>query len=147
MDILRNYAEALELYRTKKFDEALKLVKEIEIVAPHWKKIFLLKVFIRREQGEFLKEFFLLQKLLPRLNPALPEEKNLAAEALSIFGEINRILGMTAEAVESSLLSASLSDDNKKACTEISNALFAANTLENFSIADFRSFMPNTKNF
>ena len=147
MDILRNYAEALELYRTKKFDEALKLVKEIEIVAPHWKKIFLLKVFIRREQGEFLKEFFLLQKLLPRLNPALPEEKNLAAEALSIFGEINRILGMTAEAVESSLLSASLSDDNKKACTEISNALFAANTLENFSIADFRKLYDEYKKF
>ncbi len=147
MDILRNYAEALELYRTKKFDEALKLVKEIEIVAPHWKKIFLLEVFIRREQGEFLKEFFLLQKLLPRLNPALPEEKNLAADALSIFGEVNRILGMTAEAVESSLLSASLSDDNKKACTEISNALFAANTLENFSIADFRKLYDEYKKF
>ena len=147
MDILRNYAEALELYRTKKFDEALKLVKEIEIAAPHWKKIFLLEVFIRREQGEFLKEFFLLQKLLPRLNPALPEEKNLAADALSIFGEVNRILGMTAEAVESSLLSASLSDDNKKACTEISNALFAANTLENFSIADFRKLYAEYKKF
>ena len=138
MDILKNYAEALDLYRTKKFDAALKLVKKIEVAAPHWNKVFLLEVFIQRDRGESLKEFFLLEKLLPRLNVVSAEEKNLAADAFNCFGSVNRFLGRAEDSVRAFCFSASLSNDNKNASMEISNALFAANTSENFSITDFQ---------
>ena len=147
MDILKNYAEALNLYRTKKFDAALKLVKKIEAAAPHWNKVFLLEIFIQRDRGEALKEFFLLEKLLPRLNFSLPEEKNLAADAFNCFGSVNRFLGRAEDSVRAFCFSASLSNDNKSACTEISNALFAANTFENFSIADFQQLYDEYKKY
>ena len=89
MDILEKYEAALELYRAKNFDAALKLVAQVEAAAPHWKKSFLLEIFIRREQGEALKEFFLLKKFLPRLNLDSADEKILAADAFNCFGSVN----------------------------------------------------------
>ena len=137
MDILKRYAKALKLYRAKNFDEALKIVKEVETAAPHWKKSFLLEVFIRREQNESIKELNLLEKLLPRLDINSEYDRPLAADALNCFGSVNRALGRTADSVEAFCLSANLSNDNKKACEEISNALFAASSSENFSAAEF----------
>ena len=147
MDILKRYATALKLYRAKNFDAALKIVEKIKHAAPHWKKNLLLEVFILRDQGEILKEFFLLEKLLPKLNPSLPDEKDLSADALNCFGSVNRFLGNTAESVESFCLSASLSSNRKKSCEEISNALFAANSSENFSADDFRTLYTEYKKY
>ena len=147
MEILEKYSEALELYHMKKFDAALKLVKELEVAAPNWKKSFLLEVFIRRDQGEAIEELSLLEKLLPRLNFHSAQEKDLAADAFNCLGSVNRFLGRTAESVRAFCLSASLSDDNRKACEEISNALFAASTSENFSAAAFRVFYDEYKKY
>ncbi|MBQ9497517.1 MAG: hypothetical protein IJR52_08110, partial [Selenomonadaceae bacterium] len=138
MDILEKYEEALKLYREKNFDAALKLVAQVEAAAPHWKKSFLLEIFIRREQGEAVKEFFLLEKFLPRLDPDSADEKNLAADAFNCFGAVNRFLGRTEDSVRAFCLSAKFSDDNRKACEEISNALLAASSSEKFSAEDFQ---------
>ena len=147
MNILKKYAKALELYRAKKFDAALKIVKEVELAAPHWKKSFLLEVFIRRDQNEFLKELSLLEKLLPRFDFNSADEKDLAADALNCFGSVNQFFGRTADSVRAFCLSARLSDDNKKACSEISNALFAASSSENFSAADFQTLYTEYKKY
>ena len=147
MDILEKYSAALELYRAKNFDAALKLVKEVQTAAPYWKKSFLLEIFIRRDLGESVKELSLLEKFLPRLDLNSTEDKNLAADAFSCFGAVNRILGRTADSVRAFCLSASLSDDNKKACEEISNALFAANSSENFSADDFKKLYSEYKKY
>ncbi|MBQ3337468.1 MAG: hypothetical protein IJG80_08705, partial [Selenomonadaceae bacterium] len=138
MDILEKYEEALKLYREKNFDAALKLVAQVEAAAPHWKKSFLLEIFIRREQGEAVKEFFLLEKFLPRLDLNSADEKNLAADAFNCFGAVNRFLGRTEDSVRAFCLSAKFSDDNRKACEEISNALLAASSSEKFSAEDFQ---------
>ena len=147
MDTLEKYSAALELYRGKNFDAALKLVEEIQNAAPHWKKSFLLEIFIRRDLGESFKEFFLLEKFLPRLDLNSADEKNLAADAYSCLGAVNRILGRTADSVRAFCLSASLSDDKKKSCEEISNALFAANSAENFSAEDFQKLYNEYKKY
>ena len=147
MDILKKYSAALELYKAKKFDAALKLVEEVQNAAPHWKKSFLLEIFIRRDMGEPFKEFSLLEKFLPRLDLNSANEKNLAADAFNCFGAVNRILGRTADSVRAFCLSASLSDDNKKSCEEISNALFAANSSENFSADDFQKLYDEYKKY
>ena len=147
MDILKKYSEALELFRAKKFDAALKLVNKIKIAAPHWKKSFLLEIYIRREQGEFVKEFSLLKKLLPRFNLSQPDEKSLAADAYSLFGAVNQVLGKPEDAVENFCTSARLENDVKRSCAEISNALFAANASEKFSAADFQNLYDEYKKY
>ncbi|MBQ7454117.1 MAG: hypothetical protein IJS69_03595 [Selenomonadaceae bacterium] len=147
MDILQKYQAALDLFRAKNFDAALNILVDVQAAAPHWKKSFLLEIYIRREQKEYVKEFFLLQKLLPRFDFSSPAEKILAADALSLFGSVSRELCMTRESVESFLLSAHLENDGEKSCVEISNALFAANSSENFSAADFHALYDEYKNY
>jgi len=147
MEILKPYDEALTLYKARKFDAALKIVYELKTAAPHWKKAFLLEAYIRREQGEFVKEFLSLTELLPRFEFKKPGEKSLAADALSLFGSVNRVLGNVAESVESFKLSAMLDGGGVKSCTEISNALFAANSAENFSAEDFRELYAAYKKY
>ena len=147
MDILKRYEEALDLYKTQKFDAALKIIDELKIAAPHWKKSFLLEAYTRREQGEYVKEFLLLTKLLPRFDFDNPDEKTLAADALSLFGSVNRLLGNITESVESFKLSAMLEGGGKKSCTEISNAIFAANSAENFTAKDFRELYAAYKKY
>ena len=80
MNILKKYEQALELYRAKKFSAALELVKKVQKAAPHWKKSFLLEIFIRRDQNESIKELALLEKFLPRLDCNLSNDKDLAAD-------------------------------------------------------------------
>ena len=147
MNILEKYQRALDLYKAKKFSAALDFVDELKILAPDWKKTFLLEAYIRREQGAYLEEFSLLSELLPRFDFKKPDEKILAAEALSLFGAVNRELGKIPEAVESFKLSAMLEGVGDKACAEISNALFAANAYENFSAEDFRELYAEYKKY
>ena len=147
MDILERYAAALKLYREKKFDAALKVVEEIKIAAPHWKKIFLLEVFIRRDLGESIRELALLQNLLPHFDLNSAYDKNLAADALNCFGSVSRFLGHIDNAVEAFRLSARLSSDNRKACEEISNALYSASSSEKFSADDFRALYGEYKKY
>lgn len=146
MDIIKRYADALALYKARRFADALKIIAELKDVAPRWKKSFLLEAYVRREQGEFVKEFDALTKLLPQLPLKSPEDKRLAADALSLFGSVNRVLGNVTEAVESFKLSAMLEGGGVKACTEISNALFAANSSELFKPADFQKLYAAYKN-
>ena len=147
MEILEKYATALELYKAKNFDAALKILDAVKISAPNWKKSFLLEAYIRREQGESLKEFFLLKELLPRFDLNLPHEKLLAADALSLFGAVSQTLGLAQEAVKNFCLSAELEDSVEKACAEISNAIFSANGLENFSAEDFNRLYAEYKKY
>ena len=75
------------------------------------------------------------------------DEKSLAADAFNCFGSVNRFLGRTENSVEAFRISASLSDKNKNACEEISNALFAACHSENFSAVDFRNLYDEYKKY
>ena len=147
MDILKRYDEALTLYKARKFKAALAIVDELKTAAPDWKKSFLLEAYIRREQEEFIKEFDALTKLLPRFKLTSPEEKKLAADALSLFGSVNRVLGNVEDSVESFKLSAMFERDKVKACAEVSNALFAANSSEKYSAADFRALYAEFKKY
>ena len=147
MDTSKRYAKALELYKAKKFDAALKIITKLKVAALHGNELLLLEIFIRRDQGEWIKELTLLEKLLPRLKNPSPEEKALAAEAFNCFGAVNRFLGRAEDSVRAFCLSASLSDDNRKACEEVSNALFAACSAEKFSAADFQSLYDEYKKY
>ena len=147
MDVLEKYQRALDLFKAKKFSDALTMLDGVKSAAPDWKKSFLLEAYVMRGQGAYTEEFSLLSELLPRFDFAKPDEKILAADALSLFGSVNRELGRTVESVESFKLSAMLETSGEKSCAEISNALFSANTSENFSAADFRELYAEYKKY
>ncbi|MBD3878143.1 MAG: hypothetical protein SR1Q5_00440 [Quinella sp. 1Q5] len=125
----------------------MKIVDKVKAAAPHWDKPLLLEAYIRRDQIEYTKSLALLKKLLPRLKASSPEERDVAADAYSCLGSNNKFLGRPKEAVQAFRLSASLSNSNKKACGEISNALFAASSVENFSAADFQELYAEYKKY
>ncbi len=68
MEIVKRCEEALALYHKRKFAETLKIVDELKAAAPAWKKSFLPEAYVRREQGEFVKE------LLPQLKLTLTKK-------------------------------------------------------------------------
>ena len=147
MDILEQYAAALKLYKEKNFDAALKIIRDVQSAAPHWKKSFLLEAYIWRDRHEYLKEFDVLKNLLPRFDLENHDEKILAADAASLFGSLCRELGFTDKAVESFRMSAEFENDGEKSCAEISNALFAANSSADFSAADFAALYDDYKKY
>ncbi|PUU99525.1 hypothetical protein DCD76_18430, partial [Acinetobacter baumannii] len=65
---------------------------------------------------------------------------------LSLFGSVNRVLGNVAESVESFKLSAMLESNGARSCTELSNALFAANA-GNFTAAEYRTLYAEYKKY
>lgn len=147
MDTLEKYSAALRLLKARNFDESLTILDDVKAAVSHWKKSFLLEAYIHREQKNYFKEFQLLTELLPRFDTKNPYEKILAADALSLFGSVNRQLGNIEQSVESFRLSAALEDGGAKSCVEISNALFAANSAENFSAEDFRALYADYKKY
>lgn len=54
MDSIELYATALDAFKAKNFDEALKLVDELKVAEPAWKKPFLLEAYVLREQGRLV---------------------------------------------------------------------------------------------
>ena len=137
MNSLEIYSAALEKFKTKNFDESLKLVDELKNLEPKWKKPYLLEAYILREQGRTVELLPLAEKLLSRLDVSLTDEKFLMSDALNIMGMACIRLGMPENGVKLLRLSAQTSRDNAEACTEISNAIFAANNSEKFSRPDF----------
>ena len=147
MNSLEIYSRALDKFKSGNFDESLKLVDELKILEPTWKKPYLLEAYILREQGRVVELLPLAEKLLSRLDIALTGEKFLMSDALNIMGMACVRLGMPENAVKLLRLSAQTSRDNLEACTEISNALFAANNSEKFSRADFDELYDEYKKY
>ena len=111
------------------------------------RKAYLSEAYFWLEQKNFVREFDTLAQLLPLLSPVTPEIKNLAAHALNLFATTCRYLALPEESIKASILVAELYSDNVDACYEISNALLAANGVENFSAADFRALYAEFKKY
>ncbi len=147
MDVIERYKEALELYKGKKFDEALKILEEVIIAAQQWKKPLLLKAYILREQGKTVELFLFAQEILPLFEIESPDEKIFMSDALNLLGMACSKLAMPESAVELLRLAGVTAKDNSQACDEISNALFVANALENFSADDFKKLYAEYKKY
>ena len=147
MDILKKYEAALNEYKAKNFDVALKILSEVQAAAPNWKKANLLEAYIMREQEKTVEEFLFVQKFLSTLEIKSPDEKNLISEALNLLGVSSLKLAISESSVELLRLSAELSNNNSDACIEISNAILAANSIENFSKDDFKKLYAEYKKY
>jgi len=135
MQPLEIYAAALAEYRNKNYKTALKTLAKFNKIAPNWGKAILLEAYIRRDQKLYLSEISLLEKFFKFVHIA--QEKILAVDAFSMKGSALRNLGKSAEAINYFMKSAHLHEERAAICTEISNAIFAANDVENFTAADF----------
>ncbi len=135
MDALEIYSLALSEYRNKNYEKALEILDKFKSIAPNWSKAILLEAYIRRDQKLYVTEISLLKKFFEVVDIA--REKYLAADAYSVAGSALRNLGNSRAAINCFLQSARLEENTAAICTEISNAIFAANDVENFSAADF----------
>ncbi len=135
MEVLEIYSSALSEYRAGNYERALEILAEVKKNAPAWKKAMLLEAYIRRAQNFYLSEISVLKNFLSQ--PDVLAEKNLAADAFSLLGAACRVVGMSDKAVDFFIGSAHLEEKIEKACPEISNAIFAANDVENFTAENF----------
>ena len=141
------YYEAAECFKAKNFDAALTLVHKLQKISPNHKQARMIELCVWHERENCVREVAVLEKLLPQLDPSLPDEKSLRADALNFLGMNMSKLARPDEAVKFLRMSARLSKNNAAACTQISNALFVANASEKFSRADFAELYAEYKSY
>ena len=147
VNAIERYRNALEQYQAKNFDEALKILDEVNTAAPYWKKPLLLKAYILRDSDRTADLFLFVQKILPRFDSTLPEDKSSIAALLNILGIICQNLSLIESSVEFLCLSGEMTKPNTEACKQISNAILAANSSEKFSDADFQKLYDRYKKY
>ncbi|MBQ7703889.1 MAG: hypothetical protein IJT73_00440 [Selenomonadaceae bacterium] len=137
MEVLEIYAAALAEYRNKNYEKALEILEEFKKIVPNWAKAILLEAYIRRDQKLYLSEINLLKKFFEVIDIA--QERFLTADAYSVLGSALRNLGQSKAAVNCFLNSARLEKNPTAICTEISNAIFAASDVEDFTAEEFQN--------
>ena len=147
MNLSEKLSTAFEYYASQNYDAALDLIYEMEKSAPNLKRVFMLEAWIYFERGEYLRSFDVLEKLLPRLDISLPYEKFLVSQTTNRLGQICDTLALAEEAVEFYRVAAQVRDEKPRACAAMSNAIFVANALENFSRADFDELYAEYKTY
>ena len=147
MNLSEKLSSAFAAFNTRNFDVALSLVDELKKSSSHAKKIFMLEAWIYFEQDQYLRAFNVLEKLLPRFDLADSYEKFLSAQTSNRLGQICDALSLTVEAVKFYRLAANLHDEKAKACAAMSNAIYIANALENFSREDFQKLYAEYKSY
>lgn len=126
---LSMYQEALVLFKSGCYDQAWSLLSSFE--QKHGLRALLgelLKAYILREQKKYVSEIALLRSLVVEF--AQSEDKKRLADAYSLLGAAHRMLGESEAAVTAFVRSAEIEPNTEKKLTEISNALFAANAIE-----------------
>ncbi|MBR2518676.1 MAG: hypothetical protein IKE46_02640 [Selenomonadaceae bacterium] len=146
MSFLEKMTTAFEHYAAGNFDAALTLIDEMEKSAPNFKRTFMLEAWIYFERGEYLRSFDVLEKLLARLDISSRYEKFLAAQTANRLGQICDVLALTPESVKFYRIAARLHHEPPRICAAMSNAIFVANALENFSCEDFDELYAEYKN-
>ena len=133
------YAEATELYKAKKFTAALKALDELKAENPDYKRAYTLEACIREDMSNYVREIDALNAFLKRADLNVPEERGLAAVALSGLGMAYRQLAMPQTAIKYFCEAARLIGNNAAACERISAALLTGCHEEEFTPAEFQS--------
>lgn len=133
-DFLAVYERALACYKQGDCHTAWQLIADFE--QEQGMQVLLgglLKAYILRTQKRYVSEISLLENLVHDF--AASEDKKRLADAYSLLGAAYRMLGQSEAAVAAFATSARLEPRTVRKLTEISNALFAANAIEDLSAA------------
>ena len=100
MNIKELYSKGVKACNLKNFDEALKIAKELQELAPHAIHGYYLEAKIWNKLNKLIKEFYANKKLLPLLKFSSLQEKDFASEILQNLGIICGSLSLYKEAYE-----------------------------------------------
>ena len=140
-------ARGLKSRNTKNFDEAWKIVKELQKVAPHARHGYYLEAAIWNILDNSVKEFYACEKLLPLLRFSSPEEKNFSSEIFYNMGVVCKNLSLHKEACEFYRLSINFTDDEEESLDLTLAIIFLLNFSEEFSAADFHECYNECKKY
>ena len=107
----------------------------------------MLEAYIWRDRGNVVKEFNALSEIIPLLVLSNAEQKDLAAYALSLFARVCRLLELGEEVVNLYVFVAKIMKNSAGACEALSNAIFTATFIENFSADDFQKLYAEYKKY
>lgn len=147
MDIIEKYAAALAQYKEKNFDAALKILEEVKLAAPQWKKPLLLEAYILRDQGKTAELFLFAQKILSLFDTSKSEDKYFLPDVLNLLGMASSKLAMPESATELLCLAGKTSVNDYEARGDLSNAILSANASEKFSADDFKKLYVEYKKY
>ncbi len=149
MNVYELYSQALERHKEKKYDEALKILDEIKILAPNYKKAYMFESLIWKTLNNPFKEAEALGILLPKYDVSLPEEKYFAAYVLNRLGNIAMEIGLKRPGMQSVWFAAKLLEKPPQSdfTRLLSNAILKANAVENFSPEDFQKLYDDYEKF
>ena len=124
------YNCALALYQSCDYENALKILDELQRTISVWLRPFLLRAYIVRATDCPMEEMRVLQQLLSQgngLEKLNASDIDILSEAWSLLGEVLVKLGECSLAVDAFLQSSLMERDIKKKREEYSNAIFSAN--------------------
>ena len=131
-DFFTVYEQALALFRQKQYEQSRDMIDEFT-QATGIKTLLgdLLKAYILRAQKRYVAEIAQLKALLAEFRYS--DDRKRVADAYSLLGEAYRMLGKSEAAVAAFVESARVEPLTGRKLTELSNAIFSANAIEDLS--------------
>ena len=138
LEAWRLYQEAIVEYRTGNLEKSRHLIGKLRIFAAHWPRTLLLEAYVQRAEGNYVTEVQTLRKLLSRLRMIDIDERELAADAWSLLGTAQKMLGCMKDSMSSLLQASALEQELVQKRVEYSNVLFASNHLSELDADSFQ---------
>ena len=138
MNLEKLHSKGFELYKAKNFDAALKVAEKLQRLDPKYKKGYYLEAAVYHELENSVKEYLALKKILSLLDLSSPKEKDFSIEILSNIRLLLDKLHLFKDSFEICLLLTKITTEKTRKDSYITNAIFYANTFENFSAEDFQ---------
>jgi len=142
----RVYLAACEQYEKKNYDATLKILDEIKSRDPKFKRAYYLEAQAWDGLGNSVKEYYALEKILPLLKFSAPEEKNFAAEVLSLMGYACGQLGLLNETKDFYTLAVKFLPPSERA-EKFGSLIACENLRENLSADYFRALYSEYQKF
>ena len=139
------YIQAENFHKEGNYDAEFKILDEIHRFDPTYKSAYYLEAWALENLGEYVKEYYALEKILPLLKFSTPKEKSFASEVFMHLGDACRHLSLSAEAKEFYSLMTTIGTPPRVRCLD--SPIFYANSFENFSAEDFRKLYDDYEKF
>lgn len=147
MNVEKNYSRAVKQYKSKNYNDALKILDKIKRYAPSFRRTYMLEVDIYKELNNYVKEIDAAEKVLLMFNLNDPKEKYLATNAFWFLGHALSQLSLNEEAVKNFRTAAKYATENNSALKALQSAIYVGCYTENFSAADMRALYDEYKKY
>ena len=147
MNVEKNFSRAVKQYKSKNYNDALKILDKIKRYAPSFRRTYMLEVDIYKELNNYVKEIDAAEKVLSMFNLNDPKEKYLAAPGIYKLGYALSELGMNEEAVKNFHTAKKYYIDKTSPRRTLDSAIYVGCYTESFSAADMRALYDEYKKY